>query len=368
MVQLFGQEFSRSELLQRIGDISQIAGVRMMRLEGGSEDGVRLVQFRTGTGFQFNVLPSRGLDVSLAEYKGIPLNWRSCTGDVSPAFYEPEGDAWHRLFYGGMVITCGLTNVGAPCVDQGEELGRHGRISATPAESVYADGRWEEDEYHIWVQGRMRQATFWGEHLTMFRRIHTRLGASSFRIEDEIENHGFNPTPLMLLYHVNIGFPLVGEETTVLIPAKKTIPLDASMDATKFNKLHAPVPGAPSDVFYHEAVSDSDGIVTAAVINEKLPLGLYIRYRKDQLKNLVQWKMLGQGDYVLGIEPANCHVEGRAAEREKGTLEFLQPGEKRKFHLELGVLDSEDEFREWGGRRKRGRRSCRVGESGGMEG
>jgi hypothetical protein len=346
MAQLFGKEFTRAELLERVGDIGQLAGVRMMKLEDGREAGVRLIEARTGTGFRFNVLPSRGMDISYAEYKGMPLCWRSSTGDVSPAFYEPEGDEWHRLFYGGMVITCGLSNVGAPCEDQGERLGRHGRISATPAESVYADGRWEDDEYHFTIRGRMKQATFWGENLTLTRRILSRLGASSFKIEDEVENHGFDPAPLMFLYHVNIGFPLLSEESTVLIPAKKTVSMDASVDAGDFNRFHTPLPNAPSQVFYHEAISDSDGTVTAALINERLPLGLYLRYNKDQLKNLVQWKMLGQGAYVVGIEPANCHVEGRAAERARGTLEFLPPGGKRQFHLELGVLASEDEFRE----------------------
>jgi hypothetical protein len=347
MVQLFGQQFTRSDLLQRIGDISQIAGVRILRLEDGIEEGVRLIEVRTGTGFRYNVLPSRGMDVSFAEYRGIPLSWRSCTRDVSPAFYEPAGDGWHRLFYGGMVITCGLTNVGAPCVDQGEELGRHGRISATPAESVYADGQWEGDEYHLIVRGRMREAAFWDENLAMTRRIHSRLGASWFRIEDEVENHGFSPRPLMFLYHINIGFPLLSKESTVLIPSKKTMAMDPSLNAGGFSELHDPRPDASSQVYYHDTASDPDGIVTAALINERLPLGLYVRYRKDQLKNLVQWKMLGQGDYVLGIEPANCHVEGRAAERARGTLEFIAPGEKRQFYLELGVLDSEAEFREW---------------------
>lgn len=347
MAQLFGKEFTRADLLKRVGDINQLGGVRIMRLEDGRGEGVRLIEARTGTGFRFNVLPSRGMDVSYAEYKGIPLSWRSCTGDVSPAFYEPEGDEWHRLFYGGMVITCGLSNVGPPCVDQGEQLGRHGRISATPAESVYADGLWEGDEYHFTIQGRMKQATFWGENLTLTRRIHSRLGASSFRIEDEVENHGFDPAPLMFLYHVNIGFPLLSEESTIHIPSGKTVPMDASVDAAEFGRFHTPMPDAPSQVFYHEAISDSDGIVTVALINERLQLGLYLRYNKDQLKNLVQWKMLGQGAYVLGIEPANCHVEGREAERARGTLEFLPPGGKRQFHLELGVLASEDEFREW---------------------
>jgi hypothetical protein len=346
MTQLFGRNFTRSDILQRVGDISQLAAVRLMRLEDGSEEGVRLIEARTGTGFRFNVLPSRGMDISFAEYKGIPLSWRSCTGDVSPAFYEPDGDGWHRIFYGGMVITCGLTNVGAACQDQGEELGRHGRISATPAECVYADGQWEGDEYNLIIHGRMRLASFWGENLIMTRRIHSQMGQSSFKIIDEVENHGFRSEPLMFLYHVNIGFPLLSEESVILIPSKKTVPMDASVKAEAYAKLHTPLPEAQSQVFYHETASDPDGSVPVALINEKLSLGLCIRYNRNQLKNLVQWKMLGQGAYVLGIEPANCHVEGRAAERARGTLEFLPPGGKKQFTLELGVLDSEAELRE----------------------
>ncbi|MBW2057303.1 MAG: DUF4432 family protein [Deltaproteobacteria bacterium] len=278
MARLFGKEYSRSDLLQRVGDISQVAGVRLMRLEDGREEGVRVIEARTGTGFRFNVLPSRGMDVSFAEYKGIPLSWRSCTGDVSPAFYEPEGEGWHRIFYGGMVITCGLTNVGVPCDDQGERLGRHGRISATPAESVYAEGRWEGEEYELVIRGRMRQAAFWGENLSLTRKIHSRLGASMFRIEDEVENHDFSPTPLMLLYHVNLGFPLLSEESTLLIPTEKVEPMENSADPDDFNRFHPPTPGAPSQVFYHKVASDPEGRVLVALINEKLSMGIYIQY------------------------------------------------------------------------------------------
>ena len=346
MAQLFGREFTRSDLLQRVGEISQIAGVKRVTLEDGFEKDVEMIEARTGTGFRFTVLPSRGMDISFAEHRGIPLCWRSCTRDVSPSFYEPVGDGWHRMFYGGMVITCGLTNVGAPCEDQGETLGRHGRISATPGESVYADGRWEGDEYHLVMQGRMREAVFWGENLTLTRRISTQMGSSKFRIEDEVENLGFDASPLMILYHVNIGFPLLTEESILLVPAKKTVPMDASVDPGGFNKFHAPLPNALSQVFYHEVAADDEGRVIAAIINKKLRLGLYVQYNRNQLKNLVQWKMLGQGVYVLGIEPSNCHVEGRARERERGTLEFLQPGGRRNFGLEVGVLESAAEFGE----------------------
>lgn len=83
MARIFDREFTRSDLLQRVGDISQIAGVRQVTLEDGSEKGVQMIEASTGTGFRFNVLPSRGMDISFAEYKGIPLSWRSCTRDVS---------------------------------------------------------------------------------------------------------------------------------------------------------------------------------------------------------------------------------------------------------------------------------------------
>jgi hypothetical protein len=51
--------------------------------------------------------------------------------------------------------------------------------------------------------------------------------------------------------------------------------------------------------------------------------------------------MLGQGEYVVGLEPGNCLVLGRAEERKSGRLQFLEPGEIREYHLELGVLEGE---------------------------
>jgi hypothetical protein len=57
------------------------------------------------------------------------------------------------------------------------------------------------------------------------------------------------------------------------------------------------------------------------------------------MPEFIEWKMMGVRNYVVGMEPANCSVLGRAAERERGTLQFLEPGERREYHLELGVLD-----------------------------
>jgi hypothetical protein len=55
------------------------------------------------------------------------------------------------------------------------------------------------------------------------------------------------------------------------------------------------------------------------------------------LPRLIQWKMPGAGVHVLGIEPANCLVDGRAYERGQGTLAFLAPGEQRTYELRLDI-------------------------------
>ena len=53
--------------------------------------------------------------------------------------------------------------------------------------------------------------------------------------------------------------------------------------------------------------------------------------------------MNGTREYVVGMEPANCKVEGRNKDRERGILQFLKPGESREYHLEIGVLTTLDE-------------------------
>jgi hypothetical protein len=58
-------------------------------------------------------------------------------------------------------------------------------------------------------------------------------------------------------------------------------------------------------------------------------------YRKEEFPVLVEWKMMGEGLYVVGVEPGNCHVEGRVSERERGTLQVLAPHEERSYRIEI---------------------------------
>ena len=53
MARLWGREWTREELEQRVGDVLQIGGVRLVELADGKERGVRAAEFRTGSGLAF---------------------------------------------------------------------------------------------------------------------------------------------------------------------------------------------------------------------------------------------------------------------------------------------------------------------------
>ena len=346
MAKLYGRNYSRAELLERVGDISQLGGARRISLADGPEAGVEAVEFRTGSGLNFTVLPGRGMDISLAEYCGYPLAWRSATGETAAAYYDPEGLGWLRGFYGGLVVTCGLTYSGLPGVDEGEELGLHGRASNLAARNVWVDGAWEGDEYVMWAQGKLRETTVYGADVRLTRRIWARLGEKAFHLEDEVENLDHEHTPHMLVYHINPGFPVVDEGARLISPTEEVRPLDetARAEVDQFGHFHGPKAGFVQQVFFHRMQGDGEGKVHVALVNEAIPLGFYMIYRQEQLPYFTQWKQLGQGTYVVGIEPGNSTQEGRAIVRERGELEYLEPGEVRRYELTLGVLTSQEEI------------------------
>jgi len=241
------------------------------------------------------------------------------------------------------VATCGMTYAGAPCVDEGQALGLHGRIGHIPASNVWADGAWRGDEYEMWVRGRMRETVVFGENLTLTRRIWTYLGASRLWIRDVVANEGFQTTPHMMLYHCNFGFPVIDDGARLVTGARSVMPRDddARPGIGEYDRFTGPIPGYREQVFYHDIPAGSDGYVTASIVNPGFNggegLGVYVRYRQRELPRFTEWKMIGEDVYCVGLEPANCLVEGRAKERERGTLQFLDPGEERSYHIEIGI-------------------------------
>jgi len=346
MLTLFDQDFTREQLTSLTGDLSQVAGIRMMTLTEGREHGVRIADVRTGSGLRFQVTLDRAMDISVAEYKGIPLAWRSPAGDVHPSHYEPEGMGWNRTFPGGLITTCGMASAGAPSDDEGIQYGLHGRLSNTPADGVSSATHWEGNTCRFVLEGQMREYIPFVHHLVLHRTIEASLGSSLLRIRDVVRNEGTSRTPLMMLYHCNFGWPMVSPASRLVLRESTVTPRDADAAAGLGNERQFELPSAGyrEQVFYHDAVADKDGYVSASIVNPSFNggkgLAATVRYRQRELPRLIEWKMVGEDVYCVGIEPANCLVEGRDKDRARGILEYLDPGETRSYHLEISVQET----------------------------
>ena len=343
-----GQAMTRRDLMRRVGRLEQVAGVRLVTLGDGIERGVRALEFRTGTGYSFDVLVDRSMDVGRCEFDGRSLTWLSATGVVGPWFTEPMGLGWFRAWGGGMLVTCGLDHTLLGGVDDAsnfhqlvkptEEYGLHGRIGFMPARLTGYGERWDGDECVLWAEGVVRQAAVYGEAMELRRKIEARVGESRFVVHDEVVNVGFDPTTHMYLYHVNVGWPVVDEGSEYLIPAPPGVPV-AEYPTRDYRRLTAPNKGFPEECYEHDVTPEPGGTVPVAVVNRAAGLGSYQVYKKSQFPFHTMWRTLGEGTYGVAMEPTTNRDAGRFDARERGELEYLAPGEARTYDLEIGVLD-----------------------------
>jgi hypothetical protein len=320
--------------------MSQVAGARPCVLTSGAARGVEAVDVKTGTGFEFTVLPGRGLDIAWASYRGISIGYISKTGVVGAPFFNERGaTGFLRNFFAGLMTTAGLSNIGVPCEVDGAEFGLHGRISNIPAEDVAISQNWVGDEYRIAVAGTVRQASAFGECLVLRREISTSLGADALVVRDTVENASVRPEPLVALYHCNFGYPIVSAATRLHVTPGGVEPRDSDAAAgfAQHREFGDPQPGYAEQCFYHRPDAKS-GHACAALFNEELGVGAYVRYRTDTLPLLVEWKMLGEQEYAVGLEPSASVLDGRAQLLRRNLAPTLAPGETRSFEVEIGVL------------------------------
>ncbi|MFB3160167.1 aldose 1-epimerase family protein [Neobacillus sp. 179-J 1A1 HS] len=346
MVKLYGKEWTRRDLEARVGRIEQIAGIQRFTMSEGSEAGLETFRVRTGSGLSYWVTPGKGMDISLAEMGGVPISWSASNGEPNPTYYNESGVEWLKTASGGLLMTCGLTQVGSPGEDSDGTYGLHGRIHHTPARHVSSWAGWNVDDYEMSIRGVVEETSIFGFNLRLTRTITSILGENNIRILDTVENIGFRPAPHMILYHFNFGFPLLSEDTIIELPEGKSKPRDLEMDTSRMHEWQAPDPYFNEQVFYHEPSEQKEQIYARIYspsfptrASESATAGIIVDLKWDPrtLPKLVQWRMPGAGDHVLGLEPSNCWTRGRAEERKDHTLKMLEPGEIVQYNLDLEI-------------------------------
>ncbi len=335
--------------LSKIGDMSQVGGLRRYEFKEGKAKGVEAVEIRTGSGLELTVLPGRGMDIAWISYRGIPLSYMSKTGVVSPAYYESNGMNWLHNFFAGGLTTCGLLNVGGPeevehPVIGSRTYGLHGRISNAGAEQVSLFEDFQNGEYKMKVSGLVKEGILHGESLTLRREIETAFGKSEFTIRDTVTNRGATAQDMMLLYHINLGYPLLDQGTRMECDAKNVIPQsdEAAQELNEAFQFGNPVQDIGERCYSVDLNPDANGTVNVKFQNDALGLGVELSYQKEQLPFFNEWKMLNTKEYVVGLEPCTALPQGYKKAKETGSIVTLQPGESRVFEITYRILDHQE--------------------------
>jgi hypothetical protein len=343
---IFGTEKSKREVLARVGSMTQVASIERYVMNQGRASGIKVIHVDAGQKLGFSILEDKALDIFRLCHKGINLGFISKPGLVSSVFYDPSGPEFTRTFQAGFLYTCGLANAGGPCKDGGVDYPFHGRIANTPSDNICVNAEWRNSEYRMEVSGEVREAALFGENIVLKRKISTSFGSNSLVIDDVVENQGFESKQIMLLYHMNIGYPMLDKAARFYVPAITTVSRnDIGKDLYDYGSFCDPADNREEQVLFHHLAGDINGIAGLAIFNSDLGFGIGFEYDLKQLPCLTQWKSMKTGDYALGIEPGNCHPDGRIVSREKNESDILGPGKSKTYSIKVSIIEDGDMLR-----------------------
>lgn len=308
---------------------------RRTHYEGDAHDQHSL-EVQTSSGLVFDVLLDRALDIGAASYRGTSIAWTSGGALRHPS--DLAENAWHERFVGGLIITCGLDNVGPACTDAGTLYRQHGQIGGEPAQWVSVRDRVMGGRRVLVVAGMMAQP---GSALHLHRTLIACDDVPMIRLIDTVLNAGEHPEPIMVQYHCNFGSPVVAPGGRVRIPHADTMPRDAAAaeKADSWRRVDAPQPGEEERVLRHRQPLHrwaTASIASPRELADGSP-SVCVRYGRQTLPWLWQWRLLSTDAYVIGLEPANCSVKPRSEARRRGSLPMLAPGKRITFRVEIHV-------------------------------
>ncbi len=296
----------------KISNPAQIGYIRRYTLTEGKENGLRVVEVNNGV-LRFMLNESKALDMMQLWQENVNISFLS-----KNAFTAREINFLNR-FEGGMIYTCGLDSVGGR---EGYEL--HGALHNTPAKIV----KCENDGVNLTVVGEVEFTALFGQNLLLRRTFSTKIGSDKFSLSDKIINRGSSEQNYCLLYHINLGYPMLDEGVKINIDADNITPRNewAGKFIDSMNVFSADKPGDEERCYF---IENKNG--KAEVINQKLGKKFTLEYSKDTLPCFVQWNTFASGDYALGLEPATTLLD------DKFKYSTLAPSEEITFDLSISV-------------------------------
>jgi hypothetical protein len=198
----------------------------------------------------------------------------------------------------------------------------HGTFHNIPAEIIRA----ECNESGIVVETIIRDTALFGQNLVMKRRVFTGIASDSVSVEDTLFNEGYKAEEYCLLYHINVGYPMLDNGAKVVADVESYTPRTAwakQNEATMY-EMNDAVPNQ-EEACYFLKLSKPE----IALVNEKIGKKFTVSYSGDTLTHFVEWKSMASGDYALGLEPCTTELDDRFA------YKTIEVGEEIKFFVKI---------------------------------
>jgi hypothetical protein len=311
----------------------------------GVSAGVELVEIDNGR-MKITVIASRGMGIWAVECAGQRLGWRSpVRGPVHPRFVplsEPMGSGWLEGF-DELMVRCGLESNGSAVFDsQGRLLyPLHGKIANRPARSLQVSI--DDARGTISLRGIVDETRFHHQKLRLDTTLTTAFGSTSFGWQDEVQNLGGAPAKMQMLYHINVGEPLLIPGSRLIAPIRSVSPHDRYPEdaACRDYRLY-PIVGSPASQqsFFFDLLADADGRTQILLERPERDSGVAIRFNRSELPCFTLWRNNAPAEdgYVTGLEPGTNFPNPRSFEEPQGRVVSLPVGGAWRTNVELDWL------------------------------
>ena len=298
----------------RISNHQQIASLRRYIMTDGAEKGLEVIDCDNGT-LRFLINVTKACDMMQLYHKGQNMSFISKNG-----FLKRELP-FAKRFEGGMLYTCGLDSAG-----ERDGFEEHGSLHNTPAQVLRA----ECGEEGIVIEAVLRDTEVLGKNLVLRRRITSTIGSDRVKVVDRLTNENYFEEKYCLLYHVNIGYPMMDEGARivgdVIDRQPRTAWAEKQMETAY--QIEAPIPGFEEVCYYLKLKQPQ-----ISMVNRKIGKKFTVSYSGDTLPLFLEWKSIACGDYAVGLEPTTTKLDG--------LFEYstIGAGETLEFFVELSVSD-----------------------------
>jgi len=318
-------------------------------LVGGVSEGVEVVLVDTGA-VRTLLLPGRGMSIWKIWADEKEFGWTSpVSGPVHPALVpvtDPSGLGWLEGF-DELVVRCGLESNGAPefNADKGLAYSLHGRIANTPAQNLRVVVNEQTDS--VEVIGDVIESKLFFKRLRLCARIGFHASLPTVSIVDEVTNDRATSATMQLLYHINVGEPVLSNGSKLFFNFGDLAPKD-SLSAGEINTWNdggPPSSGYAERVYFTTPAASDSHWATAVLASGDQATGLCVRFDTRTLPYFIVWKNFAatQDGYVMGLEPATNFPNTRSFEQDHGRVVELQAGETKTFRVDVCPLTTVEE-------------------------